>query len=224
MRIKEAVSLYQQQSYQSQPSFVQSQYRGDMSSQARFQPTGYVQSYYQGMSPIAAGSYSGSTYPASTFQNQGYNQAQSGFGQSQFTGTESFHAANYRGNQPGHDNYLRADSINPSGSFASGYGQAGIGATRFQGTEAYHTANYRGNQLGHDQYLRADSTNPSTSGISGGMGSAYSTGYGAVPSQYQAQNPQSYHTAGYVGNQAGHDNYLRADSTQPSQFSQYSFR
>jgi len=97
---------------------------------------------------------------------------------------QSYHAANYRGNQPGHDQYLRADSVNPSSGFAQNFQQqtAQYGQYRpqvqyqpqqwqqqqqqqfqqAQNPQAYHTANYRGNQPGHDQYLRADSVNPSS--------------------------------------------------------------
>lgn len=117
--------------------------------------------------------------------------------------------------------------------FASGLNQS-YGS--MQNAGSYHTANYRGNQAGHDAYLRADSTQPSQSqyGIGAsqmGMGtspmgnqytSSFNTGmsqqYGASNQQYgQSQNPQSYHTASYRGDQQGHDAYLRADSTQPSQ-------
>ena len=165
----------------------------------------------------------------------------------------SFHTAGYRGNQPGHDNYLRSDSQQPS--FSSGFGTPVVSQYRgfqktfqptgqvqsqynpnqfnaqatgfqnaqtsgFQNAQSFHLPNYRGNQPNHDNYLRADSQQPSSMGV------------GVAQQQYQAQNqfqnqfqnaqqsqftnPQSFHMANYRGNQAGHDNYLRADATQPS--------
>jgi hypothetical protein len=193
-----------------------SQFRGQQQQQ-QYQPVGMVQSQYS--------------------QNQNQNQSYGIAGQAQ--NANSFHTANYRGNQAGHDNYLRADSQNPSqfgaGSIGSSFGITGQqygGANTFQNTNSFHSANYRGNQAGHDNYLRADSQNPSQSGIGfgGAAQSQYqpqtnyqiqnqnqfqnqSQSYGMVG---QAQNANSFHTANYRGNQAGHDNYLRADSTQPS--------
>lgn len=238
--------MYQQQNQQ-QPSFVQSQYRGASMTQGRYQPTGYVQSFYQGAtaSPTLGGSYSSGL------------QSQSNSGQSGYMSTESYHAANYQGNQPGHDNDLRADSTNPSSyrsDFQSGY-QGGFqsmgpsyGQTSQQGvygstgTYSYQTAEYRGNQPGHDQNLRADSTMPSSYGYTnassigmgsssfGSIGSSIGQSMGTIGSgQFQSTpSPQSYHTAGYQGNQPGHDNDLRADSRQPSGIGQnqgqYGFR
>lgn len=179
----------QQQNYQTsglnyqQPSSTQSQYRGV---QKQYQPAGQVQSYYQGTGqnmnqfPTSTGSQS--------FQNQNQNyQNQGQIGQqTQFASPEQFHSTNYRGNQAGHDSYLRSDSVNPSQSQFGMGGQTGfqnagqMGMNNqfgFQGqgqmaqqnqaqfagfnpsTNQFHTANYRGNQPGHDSYLRADSTN-----------------------------------------------------------------
>ncbi|PYI54431.1 hypothetical protein [Paenibacillus flagellatus] len=202
---------------------VSSQYRGI---QKPYQPVGLVQSQYG--------------------QNQSFGtstqyQPTSAFGAQS---TNAFHTANYRGNQQGHDNYLRADSTNPSqfGGSAAGasFGtisqssQFGIGSSAFgggassyqnQNPNAFHTANYRGNQQGHDNYLRADSTNPSQSAF-GFAGSSVQSQYqpqsqfqGQFQNQFQSQSsvsPQSFHTANYRGNQQGHDSYLRADSTQPT--------
>ncbi|WJH33176.1 hypothetical protein N6H14_23965 [Paenibacillus sp. CC-CFT747] len=76
--------------------------QGRSSKMNAFQPTGYVQSSYK--------------------QNQ---QAQSGtrgqsYGMSQ--GAQSFHTSSYKGNQQGHDTYLRADSQKPA---QSGYSSMG---------------------------------------------------------------------------------------------------
>jgi len=186
-------------SYSSVP--VASQYQGI---QKPYQPVGFVQSQYG--------------------QNQG--QFQSGAQSTIGTSVNAYHTANYRGNQPGHDNYLRSDSQNPSqigiASFGSVQSQfqpqnQNFQQSQFASPQSYHLANYRGNQPGHDNYLRSDSQNPSQIGM---------TSFGSVQSQFQPQNqnfqqsqfgtPQSYHLANYRGNQPGHDNYLRSDSQQPS--------
>jgi len=60
----------------------------------------------------------------SQFQNPP-SQGQYGFvQQSQYQSPESFHTANYKGNQPGHDMSLRSDSAQPGASqFAGGVSQ-----------------------------------------------------------------------------------------------------
>jgi hypothetical protein len=140
---------------------------------------------------------------------------------------------------------LRADSTQPaqnqfSSSFSSqapSYSSFGTSFSnqqqQFQASpQSFHTANYRGDQQGHDAYLRADSSQPAQSqfGIGAtnyssfntGMGSTFgsigsSQSYGQQQQQQQYQSPQSFHSANYHGNQQGHDNYLRADSSQPAQ-------
>lgn len=214
---------------------VTSQYRG---LQKPFQPTGFVNSVYGQGNQSGYSSINNNAYQsAASFQNN--NQ----YGT--FVNPQSYHTANYRGDQPGHDNYLRADSTSPSqiqGGFSAGSMNAssyGTGSTfggsqyqnqnQFVNPQSYHTANYRGDQAGHDNYLRADSTTPSQSGYNTGFASSSyglgSASYGSsqiAGNQYQNQNqfvnPQSYHTANYRGNQPGHDNYLRSDSANPSQF------
>jgi hypothetical protein len=176
---------------------------------------------------------------------------------------QSFHTANYRGNQQGHDQYLRADSQQPStyassnvtsqyrgyqkpfqptGAVQSFYNpnqNQGVGFNQFSNQtgqqqftnavspQSYHTANYRGNQQGHDQYLRADSQQPSQSFGGNQATSSFGQAQGQNMAQFSNQtgqqqftnavSPQSYHTANYRGDQQGHDQYLRADSQQPSQ-------
>ncbi|MGG1598094.1 hypothetical protein [Paenibacillus naphthalenovorans] len=225
--------MYNQQGFQNNVqnqagAHYGSQYRGY---ETKYQPVGYVQSQYN------------------QSLNQGTNnQWNSSFGSNQTAG--SYHTANYRGNQAGHDAYLRSDSSQPSQSQYSGFaGQssqfgsqynAGISQQfgvsnqqqygQYQNPQSYHTANYRGNQAGHDAYLRLDSSQPSQSQYSGfaGQSSQFGSQYNAGISQQfgvsnqqqqygQYQNPQSYHTANYRGDQQGHDAYLRSDSTQPSQ-------
>lgn len=95
-------------------------------------------------------------------------------------------------------------------------------------SQQFHTSNYRGNQQGHDNYLRSDSQSPSSFGVNQNVTSQYKgmqKGFqptGMVNSVYgqqqnQNQNPASFHTASYRGDQPGHDAYLRSDSAQPSQ-------
>ncbi|MBU7319884.1 hypothetical protein [Paenibacillus oleatilyticus] len=189
----------------------------------KYQPVGYVQSQY----------------------NQSLNQSgigqQYGAGQqySQFQSPQAYHTANYRGNQQGHDAYLRSDSTQPAQS------QFGIGAPQFgassfgagqqfsqyqspQSPQSYHTANYRGNQQGHDAYLRSDSTQPAQSQFGIGASQFGATSFASQnqfgqqfgvsgQSYSQFQSPQSYHLAHYRGNQQDHDAYLRSDSNQPAQ-------
>jgi len=137
---------------------VASQYKG---LQKTYQPTGYVQSVY------------------------GQNQQQQSYGQQQFQSPSSFYTANYRGNQPGHDQYLRADSTQPS-SFAS--------ATNTFSNQYQPTFN-------NSQF--------------GTVGSQYQSQF--YQPQFQNTQQQQFHNSNYQGNQPGHDQYLRADSTQPSQ-------
>jgi len=227
--------MYSQGFQQSNVQNQASQYRG---LENKYQPVGFVQSQYNaGGSSQFAGQSLGTSQPYASFQNQ-----------------QSYHTANYRGNQQGHDTYLRADSTQPAQSqFGIGsaavsqfggasqaqqfgqsqqFGASSFGATQQFGQQvnpqSYHTANYKGNQPGHDNQLRADSTQPAQSQF--GIGSAAISQFGGSFSQQsfgqqpfgqqsfgQQVNPQSYHTANYRGNQQGHDNQLRADSTQPAQ-------
>ena len=162
--------MYNQQQQNYQTSTTQPQYRG---MQRQYQPAGQVQSYYQGSGQ--------SMSPSTNFQSTSFpNQGQIGQ-QTQYASPEQFHGTNYRGDQAGHDNYLRADSVNPSQFGIQGLSQ---GEMQFQpqgqfsqqnqfqsagfnpSTNQFHTTNYRGNQPGHDSYLRADSTNPSQSQFS----------------------------------------------------------
>ncbi|GAA3407200.1 hypothetical protein ACFFNY_00495 [Paenibacillus hodogayensis] len=149
-----------------------------------------------------------------------YDQKQQAYGQAQSFG-QNFHTSSYKGNQAGHDNYLRSDSQSPSqfgASSASSFGttnQYGSSASSFQPINQFHTSSYRGNQAGHDNYLRSDSQNPSQQWNQQQNQQQYQQ---QQQIQYQANTfapQQSYHTANYRGNQAGHDQYLRSDSSQP---------
>ncbi|MBE1447026.1 hypothetical protein [Paenibacillus sp. OAS669] len=197
---------FQQNSFQPQVGSgnVVSQYRG---LENRYQPVGTVQSQYQ----------------SGNQQFQGSNQFSS------FQSPQNYHTANYRGNQQGHDAYLRSDSNQPAQQFGGSFlNQAPSFNSNFnssfsgqqfvqQNPEAYHTANYRGNQQGHDAYLRSDSSQPAQQQF--GIGQSFNAGlnFGGSQQYGQVQSSQAYHTANYRGNQQGHDAYLRSDSSQPAQ-------
>jgi len=178
--------------------------------QNTFQPTGYVSSVY-GQNQQSNQNQFLNQQPQ--FQSQFLNQSpvsyqsqnQPQFQNQQFQnqnrqGIAAFHAANYRGDQPGHDQYLRGDSSQPSQQTQGQYGFAASGIT---GGYNASFANQMNNQMNtqQGQYQR-----PSM------------TGYTQQQSQYQS--PESFHTANYKGNQPGHDINLRSDSSQPgpSQF------
>ncbi|OXM85903.1 hypothetical protein [Paenibacillus rigui] len=213
---------YQQNNFQNQMgSNVNSQYRG---LETKYQPIGYVQSQYnQSLNPSFSNQFQASSNQYSSFQSQA---------------PQSFHTANYRGDQQGHDAYLRSDSNQPAQSqFSGNYMNQAPSFSSFgssysspsytqQNPQAYHTASYRGDQPGHDAYLRSDSAQPAQSqyGIGTASYNSFNTGMGssfgssqAFGQQQQFQNPQAYHTASYRGNQQGHDAYLRSDSAQPAQ-------
>ncbi|SDC79424.1 hypothetical protein SAMN02799630_01507 [Paenibacillus sp. UNCCL117] len=157
-----------QNNFQNQASGANSQYRGIDS---RYQPVGYVQSQYnQSLNPSMNNTFAS----AISQQPQSYQQFQS---------PQAYHTANYRGDQQGHDSYLRSDSTQPAQSqfgmgassfqsnnvfAASGIQNQAVTAnqsynTPYQTTQSFHTANYRGSQPGHDAYLRSDSTQPAQS-------------------------------------------------------------
>ncbi|MFE5319726.1 hypothetical protein ACFQ88_13545 [Paenibacillus sp. NPDC056579] len=206
---------YQQSNFQQYGSGnTMSQYRG---LETKYQPIGYVQSQYN------------------QSNNSGMNNQ---FQSSGFQGAQSYHTSNYRGNQQGHDAYLRSDSSQPAQSqYVSSFSSQAPSFSSINNfsqqsyaqpsAQSFHTANYRGDQQGHDAYLRSDSSQPAQSQFGMGASSfnSFNTGISSQfassqpYSQFQSQSPQSYHTANYRGNQAGHDAYLRADSTQPSQSS-----
>lgn len=108
-----------------QSSQVTSQYRGY---QKPFQPSGYVQSFYQRQPQSQQ--FQQSYQPQ--FQQQIQQSYQPQFQQNQFqpsnmqshVATSSYQTANYRGNQPGHDAYLRSDSTQPSQTQFSGMNQS----------------------------------------------------------------------------------------------------
>jgi hypothetical protein len=172
-----------------------SQYQGF---QKQYQPVGQVPSFYG---------------QSSAQSNQAYGQQAS---------PEQYHTANYRGNQLGHDNYLRADSTNPSqqqtgAGFQSGY-------SSFNNFNSGAGQNNVSSQFGFSQspYSLRSSTpfsNQTSSQFSNQANQFGQFGRNVSQNQQygQATSPESYHTANYRGNQLGHDNYLRADSQNPAQ-------
>jgi hypothetical protein len=160
------------------------QYRGQ---EVKYQPVGYVQSQYNSsVAPNAYGTQFQTAAPQYGYQNSPY------------------HTANYRGNQPGHDAYLRADSVQPAQA------QYGIGApSAFTSSVSFGAPSTFGSQGIGSQGISSSIYNQNA-----GIGSQQ---YGQSYSSYQSS---PYHTASYRGNQPGHDAYLRADSVNPAQ-SQY---
>ncbi|MCY9668056.1 hypothetical protein M5X11_24545 [Paenibacillus alginolyticus] len=159
--------------------------------QKQYQPIGAVQSFYNQSNAGQA--------------NQGFNQMNTPA--SQAISQESFHTANYRGNQPGHDAYKRSDSSMPSqqqqqqSSFQSGY-------------SSYIPMN---NQFGSNQsqqygYSSAQQQQPFVSSQYGSSVQSNQQPYGQT-----YVSPNAFHTANYRGNQPGHDANWRSDSSTPSQ-------
>ncbi|NOV03305.1 hypothetical protein [Paenibacillus planticolens] len=167
-----------------------SQYQGY---QRQFQPVGYVQSFY---SQPASQSVSNNSA-------QGYNQ---GYNQQGITSAESYHTANYRGNQPGHDNYLRSDSSTPTqyqpSSFQNAY-------------STYNGSNSQNSQFGSSQVQPITYMSSQQPSITSQYGS--STQSNQQPYGQSNVSANAYHMANYRGNQQGHDAYLRSDSYTPSQ-------
>lgn len=183
------------QGYQSSQGFQgnNAQYQGN---QKQYQPIGTVQSFYNQSNAGQA--------------NQGYNQGfNQGFNQmnsqvSQATSPESFHTANYRGNQPGHDAYKRSDSSTPTQQQQSSF------------------------QSGYSSYIPMN--NQFASNESQQFGYAVTQQQPFIPSQFSSSvqmnqqpfaqanvSPNAFHMANYRGNQPGHDAYKRGESSTPSQ-------
>jgi len=119
---------------------------------------------------------------------------------------QNLHTATYQGNQPGHDQYLRSDSQQPSNvqsqyrGMQSKYQPTGNVQSYYQGTSGM--AGYTSSSMQNQSTM---SQNQSTT------------------AQSQYMNPESFHSAGYRGNQPNHDQSLRADSMQPSSTSATGF-
>lgn len=111
---------------------------------------------------------------------------------------ETYHLANYRGNQAGHDQYLRSDSVTPAQQMV------------FSSSQAPKNFSMDYGQSGYNQFA-AFNTNQGF----------YAIGIQPLPypqqSTLQATSPEAYHNALYRGNQLGHDQYLRSDSSTPAQ-------
>ncbi|MFC0213177.1 hypothetical protein ACFFK0_12045 [Paenibacillus chartarius] len=179
------------------------------------------------------GSNIGSQYQGFQRQYQPVGQVQSFYGQSQgqqqqygsYPSSDSYHTANYRGNQLGHDAGLRGDSFTPAqqqqfgGQTATNYGSFAYGV---RGNEqAYTGQNNVQSQFGFNSPFGTQSRSFGQIGTSFNQGTAinqassFGQQYGSYPSS------ESYHTANYRGNQLGHDAGLRGDSFTPAQQQQF---
>jgi hypothetical protein len=176
---------YQPSFGQQQQQQVQSQYRG---LQKAFQPTGYVQSFYQ--------------------------QQPTSFAQS--AQTQNYHTSNYVGNKHDHDAYLREDSLGAS-TYATGRTQGvntlnnvqptfSVNTPTSQFTSGFHGGIQSGVQGGFQQSQQ--SFQPSFQQRSF-QPSNQSVGY---------QGTNQYHTSNYVGDRQDHDAYLREDSLRASTY------
>ncbi|MBP1961277.1 hypothetical protein [Paenibacillus aceris] len=182
--------------------------------QRQYQPVGNVQSFYS--QPTSSNYVLGNNQSYNQSYNQNSNQGSSqgysqrynqdnnqSYNQAGMASTDSFHMANYRGNQTGHDAYLRSDSSTSSqyqpSSFQSAY-------------STYNGANnqYTSNQNQPFSYT-AMHQQPSITSQYGG-----SSQMSQQPSSQAYTSPNAYHTANYRGNQPGHDSYLRSESSSSS--------
>jgi len=187
-------------SFSNSPSASGSQYRGRQQS---YQPIGPVQSQYG--------------------QNQSTMFSNSSGGQ---TGIQpsSFHTANYQGNLPNHDQYIRSDSSNPS-TYAIG---GSASTQRSSGYSSVQNQNQTQSQFSYQPQTQFQSQNTyqaQNSNLNAPTQSSYQQPQSSFQAQssYQPQNQtQSFHTAAYRGNQPGHDQYLRSDSNQPTSTYGYS--
>lgn len=176
---------------------VTSQYRGIQSS---FQPSGFVSSAY-GQTAGGAGQL-------------GQTSQLGQIGQFANPSSQQYHTANYRGNQPGHDNYLRSDSQQPAQQqygigaqgLAGNVGGIGTGISGIAGTGTSYQYGQAG-QLGQTRQF----------GQAGQIGQFAQAGQVSQAGQYANPVAQQYHTANYRGDQPGHDDYLRSDSIVPAQ-------
>jgi hypothetical protein len=149
-----------------------------------------------------------SQYQGFQRQYQPVGNVQSFYGQNQNQQQQSYHTANYRGNQAGHDAGLRGDSFSPS---QQGFGGQSMSQTNYGGL----SYGVRGNQ----QAYSANNNVGQQFGFNNAYGGSRQTGAMSMSSYGQGANPSaaSYHTANYRGNQPGHDAGLRGDSFSPSQ-------
>lgn len=213
-------------------SYHTSNYRGDQQghdSYLRADSRQPAQSQFGGASGLGMSNFSTSNNFNTGFSNAGVSSYSQN--QGQFVSPESYHTANYRGSQEGHDSYLRGDSSQPSqsqfGIGASGttFGHVGtssynnvnanIGTSSFGGTGSFGASGMGVSSFGTSNYNNSTFA-PSSLGTSSFGASNASFGQ-SQNQQQQYVSPESYHTANYRGSQEGHDSYLRADSRQPAQ-------
>jgi hypothetical protein len=101
------IKVYTQMQNFSQPQQPIVQYRG---MQKPYQPAGFVPSYYDQRQQQMQQSYP--TRPIQQPQYSGGMVQQ--YPVQQYPSPQAYHTANYRGDQLGHDQYLRADSMQPT--------------------------------------------------------------------------------------------------------------
>ncbi|WP_238177931.1 hypothetical protein [Paenibacillus contaminans] len=185
-------SSYSAYQPQSQQSFHTASYMGNQPGHDSYKRSDSQMPSQSSYIPSAA-SYG--SFGSSSYTNQTSYAPQS---------AQSFHLANYRGNEQGHDSYLHSDSQTPA---QSQYGGAGsqYQPSFMSGSSQYQSGYAGGNAQYQPSFTSVTSQyQPMTSGFAQ---------YGQ-----QAQNQQSFHTANYRGDQQGHDNYLRSDSSTPSSY------
>ncbi|MEI7027851.1 hypothetical protein [Paenibacillus sp. y28] len=164
---------------------------GSVVNNQRYQPTGFVQSYYDQYQQNHAPMQFGAGQAGAGFSQAG-QLSYNALNQPSFVNPNAYHTANYRGNIQGHDSYLRSDSQMPSqqygmSSYGAGQTNAGfssgasyqpiqnaMGYGQQASAQSYHLANYRGNIQGHDQYLRENNQNQFQA--SGGYASQFQGG------------------------------------------------
>jgi len=140
----------------------------------------------------------------SSFSSYGMNTAAGSFGSSSMgqaqygmnPSFQSYHTANYHGNQPGHDASLRGDSQHPAQSgFRSSFGTG---------------SPFGGSQMGVGMGAAApiQAASQFQSQFQNQMNNSM---------QNQFSSPQAYHLAHYKGNQPNHDQSLHADAQSPGQ-------
>ncbi|WP_409341134.1 hypothetical protein [Paenibacillus sp. MBLB4367] len=201
-------------------NFQQSQFGGGAQNSQyqglpKFQPTGFVNSVYgqsqgQGQFGQSQGNYGQSMtgYATSQFQPSG---SITGYQQQQQQAPQSFHTNSYVRSDNPVLSHLGLTSSNNSIGNASYASQASYMP---QSAQSFHMSGYRGNQPGHDTQLHntytSNQQNQYGSGSFGQNQGSYASASTFQPT-YQQQSQQSFHTAGYRGDQQGHD--IRNDSS-----------
>ncbi|WP_281888394.1 hypothetical protein [Paenibacillus sp. YYML68] len=188
--------------------------RTQVQAQSAFQPTGYVQSFYN------------------TSQQQQFGA---------YPSSQSYHMPNYRGNELGHDSSLRENYFTPTQQQGAMASQPDFTSARYgiRGNEqAFQNVNNTASQYGFNNPLSSTTSYNTNTSYGQGLSSynantAYnqninqsynqgissytpSTAYGQS-SYSQPVSADSYHMANYRGNQLGHDASIRENYFTPAQ-------